>query len=258
MKKNAQELSEIAAIFKDYVINLRNLADQTAQLGCRIAKISLEFGMSPQNLDEADKPFPDIKTRNSGAVNNNFSRVISFPEAYQAAGYQIKLPVPSKERFFSPPFLAMPGNILPADIPDFRPVLQRDGLILLAWDKRKTGKGHRFTAYWVTSAGVPRFYSSKLLSLNDFPLAQPNRKSYAAEDGIDFYGQEAPVYMVHVAPELMKSNPRHRELRAVHINILKHYGSKVDFNYKYLLKNEKSRNRPLKKEMNYSSHSVGA
>ena len=137
------------------------------------------------------------------------------------------------------PFLASPGQPLPPQLPDYRPVLQRDGLILLAWDTRSTEMGDLYTAYWVTSAGTPRFYASRSLPASDFSSARPDHKSYAAEDGIEFYGQEAPFYMVHVAPELMKSNPRHGELRPVHIKILKRQGSKVDFGHRYLLKTEK-------------------
>ena len=140
--------------------------------------------------------------------------------------------------------LAVPEMQLPHGIPDFRPLLQRDGLILLAWDKRLTEMGERFTAYWVTSTGIPRFYASKHHSHHDFSAARPDHKSYAAEDGVEFFGQEAPDYLVHVAPELMMSNPRHRELRQAHINILLRQGYNVDYGYDYLLTKEKKRNLP--------------
>ena len=138
---------------------------------------------------------------------------------------------------------AMPGKPLPGGFTDYRPLLQRDGLILLSWDKRLTEMGERYTAYWVTSAGIPRFYASRYLPPEDFPSARPDHKSYAAEDGIEFYGQQAPVYVMHVAPELMMNNPRHGELRLAHIQLLKEQGSTVDFTYKYLLKAEKKKNR---------------
>ena len=162
------------------------------------------------------------------------------------------------EQFLVSPLLAMPGMPTRAGIFDFRPFLQRDGLILLSWDKRFTEKGELLTAYWVTSAGIPRFYASKPLREKDFPMARPNHKSYAAEDGIEFYGQDAPFYIVHVAPELMRSNPKHIELRPVHIDMLKLQGSKIDFAYKYLLKMEKSRNLPRKKAKLSSSSKAGA
>jgi len=144
--------------------------------------------------------------------------------------------------------IAVPGSPLPDAIVDYRPLLQRDGLILLSWDKRITEMGERYTAYWVTSAGIPRFYASLSLPPEGFPAARPNHKSYAAEDGIEFYGQDAPVYMVHVAPELMMNNPQHGELRQAHIQMLKEQGSAVDFTYKYLLKTEKEKNRELSRK----------
>jgi len=151
------------------------------------------------------------------------------------------IPFPVVDYKNNTPFLALPGLSLPSHIPDFRSCLQRDGLILLSWDKRLCEEGERFTAYWVTSTGQARFYASKLLSIDDFPMAIPDHKSYAAEDGIEFYGQEAPSYIVHAAPELMMSNPHHSSLRSVHVSRLKKNGSTVDFMYKYLLTKEKYR-----------------
>jgi len=143
--------------------------------------------------------------------------------------------------------MAIPGHPLPAGLTDYRLLLQRDGLILLSWDKRRTEMGDRYTAYWVTSVGLPRFYASLPFKKEDFPSARPEHKSYAAEDGIEFYGQDAPLYIVHVAPELMMHNPRHRELRLEHIQMLKEQGSAANFSYVYLLKTEKKRN-PLRKK----------
>jgi len=135
--------------------------------------------------------------------------------------------------------LAPPGVPLPHGVIDYRPLLARNGLILLSWDKRSTEMGDRYTAYWVTSSSVMRYYASKSLPLEDFPLSRPDHKSYAAQDGIEFYGQEAPLFIVQVAPELMMSNPKHKELRDEHIEILKREGSTLDFKYRYLLKTDK-------------------
>ena len=239
MENTVRELSAITAAFKDHVLTLQDLADQVAHLGGRIAKIGSKFGIHNQDSDELDKRAPGFN-----AVTGSFPNIIPFPKTYQAVSKRQELSAFRSERSETPLFFASPGKSLPETIPDFRPVLQRDGLILLAWDKRKTDEGFRFTAYWVTSAGTPRFYASGPHSSEDFASARPARKSYAAEDGIEFYGQEAPLYLVHVAPELMKSNPRHKELRVNHINALKHQGSTVDFDYRYLLKNEKNLSFP--------------
>ena len=134
-----------------------------------------------------------------------------------------------------------PGEKLPENIPDFRPHLQRDGLILLSWDKRICEKGALYTAYWVTSTGIHRYYASRAVFLENFPDAMPYRKSYAAEDGIDFYGEKSPYYIVHVAPELMMSSRHKKTQRPLHIRKLKDLGVDVDFNYNFLLTRERKR-----------------
>jgi len=134
-----------------------------------------------------------------------------------------------------------PDEKLPDSIPDFRPYLQRNGLILLSWDKRLYKKGALYTAYWVTSCGIHRYYASLALHIEDFPNAMPDRKSYAAEDGIDYYGETGPVYIVHVAPELMMSSRLKKIQRPEHIQKLKSLGIRVDFNYNYILTREKKR-----------------
>jgi hypothetical protein len=156
------------------------------------------------------------------------------------------------------PVNAAPGKPLPNNIEDYRPLLQRNGLILLSWDKQSTEMGDRYTAYWVTSVGVPRFFASKAIPSEFFFLARPDHKSYAAEDGIDFYGQKAPELMVHVAPELMMHNPRHGELRAEHIKTLRQLGSEVDFDFKFLLTAGRKRRLLLRKPSNDKEQRTGA
>ena len=139
--------------------------------------------------------------------------------------------------------LARPGEKLPDSIPDFRTQLQRNGLILLSWDKRVNEKGERYTAYWVTSSGILRYYASPALRVDDFAQAMPNRKSYAAEDGIDFYGETSPEYIVHVAPELMMSCRLKQIQRPEHIKKLRALGIRVDFDYRFLLTKERIKRR---------------
>ena len=251
--KKTQETSVISAELIGLMQQLHVLTDVASRLEKRIIEMPIIFnqgktaksitnfhsvGENPESktTDKTSKiiPFPGIK---NPAYGSNFV-ICSGMESGSSQ---------TKQFFSVMPFLAMPGKPLPSEIHDYRLILQRDGLILLAWDKRVTETGERYTAYWVTSNGIPRFYASRPLLLKDFPSARPNHKSYAAEDGIEFYGQQAPVYIIHVAPELMMSNPMHSELRAIHIEKLRKLGSKVNFNYKYLLKTEKGRKAPPKK-----------
>jgi hypothetical protein len=253
MEKQRQELSEITAAYKARLEDLQNLTDQVNLLGGQIAEISNKIEKSDQN------PGVPVKHAMFNEVSGKLPNIIPFPKKFQAFNIRNESSsFLSEAKPDSSIITAAPGNQLPAGTKDFRSALQRDGLILLSWDYRKTGKGNRLTAYWVTSTGIPRFYASKLLTAEEFSSARPHHKSYAAEDGIEFYGQDAPVYMVHVAPELMKSNPRHRELRQAHIEMLLHHGIKSDFNFKYLLKNEKNRNSLQKKDNKRAADSVGA
>jgi len=236
--KKEQGSDEISAEINGLVKSLQGLADEISRLESHITRMSVS---SHQSANSVIKSFlPAFERYGFPATTGSRSNIIPFPTSRPAAacGPEISR---TRQPLASLPYLAAPGSILPPGIPDFREALQRDGLILLGWDKRFTDKGERYTAYWVTSIGIPRFYASRPLLLADFPLANPDHKSYAAEDGIEFYGQEAPAYIIHIAPDLMMSNPRHRELRAAHIETLKNLGSKVNFNYKYLLKTEKNR-----------------
>ena len=267
-------LSEITTELMDYVQNLQDLAGQVSQLGHRITKMSGMFSKFDQNLemlgfsaDSVLKGIPLNESSHSKVLGG--TKVPSSEKKTTAFGFSNIIPFPGTGMFAArsaqkdralvlAPFLARPGIPLPPPITDYRPHLQRDGLILLAWDRRETEMGGRYTAYWVTSMGTPRFYASKLFSSEDFSSARPDHKSYAAEDGIEFYGQTVPACLVHVAPELMMSNPRHGELRTAHIKILESQGSKVDFSFKYLLKTEKNRKTPSKKNKGKQHNLVGA
>ena len=237
----------------DFLKSMRDLAEVEIELTNQIKIINRKLDnislgaktpkalFAESDFNAAVNPIASQKTKTLCPADSS-GKIIFFPGVYEYnTGFKTRWP-----EVFTP-ILALPGDSLPDYIPDYRPILQRDGLILLAWDKRITEMGDRYTAYWVTSIGTPRFYASKPLSSIELPSARPDHKSYAAEDGIEFYGQEAPEYMVHVAPELMMSNPRHGELRQIHIDKLKYQGSKVNFNYKYLLKTEKPRGLPPKK-----------
>ena len=233
MKKKV-ELFGMADTFLAQMQRLQNLTDQISHLERQIIETTgklIKFFALEMEMFSAEQNLKAVKPDLAGSPATGYqSNIIPFPNNNR-----------TNESSELKPILAKPGQPLPVGIHDFRPVLQRDGLILLAWDKRLTESGERYNAYWVTSTGIPRFYASKPLSPQDFSSARPDHKSYAAEDGIEFHGQKAPVFIVHTAPELMMSNPRHRELRLAHIEKLILQGSKVDFNYKFLLKTEKKR-----------------
>jgi hypothetical protein len=172
------------------------------------------------------------------------SNIIAFP-GLRSGGENSSRRFPLEFDFLVP-ILARPGEALPRCIPDFRAALQRDGLILLSWAKKHTEMGERFTAYWVTSQGINRYYASGDMELGRFASAMPVHKSYAAEDGIEFYGQDQPAYIVHVAPDLMMGRRQAGDRRPEHINTLKSLGMKADYGYRFLLtKEKKKRTAPI-------------
>ena len=261
MKKNDSP----SEAYAELVCQVKYLTDQIYLLRKRITDITdrlsdldknlgmLEKGNTPKSGADTAGPGNDMVTAVSSNHRNTEDRVYAantfVKKSYHKKDTNIISftgPLLSKPSNMengnakgTEPYIAEPGKPISPDIFDYRPMLQRDGLILLGWDKRFTEKGEFYTAYWVTSAGVPRYYASRLHAKNDFQLAQPHHKSYAAEDGIEYYGQKAPSYIVHAAPELMMSNPKHKELREVHINTLKKHGFRTDFSFKFLLTKEK-------------------
>jgi len=120
--------------------------------------------------------------------------------------------------------------------------LQRDGLILLSWARRRTERGPRYTAYWVTSAGPARYYASGEMEEGRLGEAAPARKSCGARDGKEFHEQPDPEYVVHAAPALLPgSGPATGALREEHIRKLRAQGSAADSGCKRLLTAERKR-----------------
>lgn len=250
--RNLRDLSCLISVMED---KIAELSDRLGGI-CERLEISETASAAPEPKDLLPEPGKHVLPEHNAQIRN-LSNIIAFPSNSRRT-------MPGAGSFTNPagrrgyaPISGRPGSPLPPGIPDFRGALQRDGLILLAWDKRGTESGERYTAYWVTSTGTPRFYASKPLAFEEFPAAQPHHKSYAAEDGIEFYGQKAPEYIVHAAPELLISNPAHRELRSIHIDTLKREGSGVDFGYQYLLTRERKRLPPCGKNEGGDDQRVG-
>jgi hypothetical protein len=229
--EQTQTLPQIRAALMDKVKMLQELSDQAYHLETQIKGIVSGILSFEKGHPKSGQPRPKMPQRPSN--------IIPFPgpltKAVPVKNHRYKL-LP-----FLIPIAGQPDKSLPAAIPDFRPLLQRDGLILLSWDNRISELGERYTAYWVTSAGPCRYYASRALNRRDFALANPDHKSYAAEDGIEYYGQTSPSYVVHVAPELMMNSPVHIKQRPEHIKKLRDMGNKADFEYRFLLSNSRNR-----------------
>ena len=247
------ELNNQLQLLTDQIVLIRRLITEIEDKFCEAEQSPV---MPPQELltrvEGAASMMRGFSPRAGGSMKsltgeNNYRQRKSHIIPFTRPGCKISSNAGAEYIPSSEPVIAVSGKPLPYDIFDYRPLLQRDGLILLAWDKRLTEMGDRYTAYWVTSTGIPRFYASKPLSEDQFCMALPHHKSYAAEDGIEFYGQKAPAYIIHVAPELMMSNPLHRELRQDHIETLRKQGVTVDFDHEFLLTARKKLGMPRKK-----------
>jgi hypothetical protein len=77
---------------------------------------------------------------------------------------------------------ALPGETIPPEFPDFRPLLQRDGLILLGWSRWDTapyhyiGKSPCYTVNWITSAPNRHYrrYSTGYIFQEKMETAKPD------------------------------------------------------------------------------------
>ncbi|MDR0721153.1 MAG: hypothetical protein LBF78_16090 [Treponema sp.] len=236
-----QSLLQLKNSLLEKARSLRELSDQAFHIEFQIRMMAgIVFNLGKGETEQKEAP----------------SNIIKFPGPMvrPLSNRQNKVSQPGlSSDFLRFPFLvpisARPGEQLPSSLPDFRPHLQRDGLILLSWDRRLTESGERFTAYWVTSAGPCRYYASLSLGLINFASAVPERKSYAAENGIEFYGQQSPSYIVHVAPELMLSRQGPVDKRPEHIGLLKEFGVQSDFTYQFLLTKERKNRRGNAKDI---------
>jgi hypothetical protein len=266
--ESTQNQHEIRRFLNEKIRALRDLSDQSYHLASQIKKMASRLNnhenrgynqgeSSARSLSGSFQGTIPGSTFDSclgfgGEARRPTAKIIPFP-------VQNTVPVPDKtitrsagfKEFrssvfpFLMPISGMPEQKLLESIPDFRPQLQRDGLILLSWDKRNTEMGERYTAYWVTSSGTWRYYASDSLDRTNFAFAQPVRKSYAAEDGIEFHGQRPPSYIVHVAPEFMMNYRDTEDFRPEHIKILKKLGIMNNFEYKYILTRERKKKQPF-------------
>jgi hypothetical protein len=108
--------------------------------------------------------------------DRNMGKIINFCEARQklelsglasALKWERDKP-PEPEKPYTGPtkkpriISALPGETIPPEFPDFRPYLQRDGLILLGWSRWDNHKeyGLCYRVNWVKSCGKCRYYSS--------------------------------------------------------------------------------------------------
>jgi hypothetical protein len=181
--------------------------------------------------------------------DRNMAKIINFLEAKERldmAGLVSALKAKQeieKEPEKGPVFIsALPDEAIPAEYPDFRPLLQRDGLILLGWSfwDKHPARGTGFEVNWITSAPNHRRYSSSLIKVKDpmdgvKPAGLGNPFFSEGLYGRYNYPHQIPAkYVILCAPSDLNS----RNIPAF-VELLKASGLTVDFDYRFSLGGQK-------------------
>jgi hypothetical protein len=137
---------------------------------------------------------------------------------------------------------ALPGEAISPEYMDFRPSLQRDGLILLGWGlwANRKGDGLYYRANWIKSRSKHLCYGSGLVRFtgeDEVKTVMPLEKgdiNYADEDGWTRYWSKY-VY-VEIADVVFYAAPAlSRHTIPAFIELLKASGVTVDFEYQFSL-----------------------
>jgi hypothetical protein len=139
---------------------------------------------------------------------------------------------------------AMPDQAFPAGHQDFRPLLQRDGLILLSWARWEDGEGdgslvRQYVINWITTCGTYRHYASKPVSEKELERASPERNgdplfyrgAYGNRFDIKDYSEKNIADYLYLAAPFDLD----RETIPGYIRVLKALGSTVDFDLVFTL-----------------------
>jgi hypothetical protein len=155
-------------------------------------------------------------------------KITPFPAMTEA-----QKPIPPREKTEPVEIFAPIGKPIPKGYPDYRPVLQRDGLILVSWIKIvHQVKGVFFNIQWIKSAGRARtILWSGYVREKELPNAFPDENKNL------FWDEKDEVYRIKVAPDELLHGTM--DFRAEYIKILKSGGVTVDFDYAFYLPAER-------------------
>jgi hypothetical protein len=123
----------------------------------------------------------------------------------------------------------MPEQVFPIGHQDFRPVLQRDGLILLGWSRWEEVRadGPCYVVHWLSVCNGRR-YATHFLTGAELETANPQRKGSYFLDMIKWNDRMEADYIYFVAPERISKE----EIPGL-IERLKAMGVTVDFTFHY-------------------------
>ncbi|MDR1902637.1 MAG: hypothetical protein LBQ88_10190 [Treponema sp.] len=153
----------------------------------------------------------------------------------------------------------MPDQPFPVGHQDFRPLLQRDGLILMSWARWEDGYEdgsfvRQYIVTWVTSQGKSRHYATHPILEKELAEAAPERKGdpffyrgaygrrfdirdYSEKDIADYVYLTAPFDLTY------KTIPGF-------IRVLKALGSTVNFDVAYTLTKEREKRSKAREYLN--------
>jgi hypothetical protein len=164
-------------------------------------------------------------------------KIIEFRLPGRTAGGYMGLEIPVK-REPDPPkrpqkepivISVMPDKAFPIGHHDFRPVLQRDGLILLGWSRWEevADGGPRYVVHWVAVCNG-RHYATHFLTGAELETANPQRRGKYCLEMIEWDDRIEADYIYFVAPEKLS-----RAEVPGFIQRLKAAGVTVDFDFHY-------------------------
>jgi hypothetical protein len=150
----------------------------------------------------------------------------------------------------------MPEQAFPVGHRDLRPILQRDGLILLSWAIWEDAAGdgsfqRRYIVTWATSLGKARHYATNLVSESGLSEAIPERRAdtyfYRGLQGNSFVldylrNKDIADYVYLAAPFDLD-----KETIPGFIRVLKALGSTVDFSMDYTLGGQRAKKSEARK-----------
>jgi len=143
---------------------------------------------------------------------------------------ETEVPKPLKHEKKKPVIIeAMPGESLPENCPDYRPFLQRDGLILFSWEIY----GDCVKIVWLSTAGGMKKYQAWIDDEGDLPTISPERRYHEGYDLCS--GEREADFIIYAAPPDLTANTR-----SAFIAKLKTAGVSVNFDYEFTLGKQKA------------------
>jgi len=148
----------------------------------------------------------------------------------QSAIYETITPKPIKPEKIKPVIIeVLPWQTLPEGYTDYRPLLQRDGLILYAWEIYDD----EIRIVWMTANSKMYKYQAWVDNEKDLATLYPKSR-YDIGRYNDPTSNKAD-FIIYAAPSGLSANTK-----AAFITKLKEAGSTVDFNYEFSLGRQKA------------------